>query len=272
MSSSDHVIRLARLLAGVSLSFLVGGACAPVTVASSGFSADGGVFDAGLDASSSHDTGNVEPEGGVCVPGDVATYHPVYHQAAVQPAACGSPELIDQFFKACLGSKATTDDCSDFAKENADCAACIVTPDSAVDYGPVIDHGGFVTANVAGCIEVEVEGASDAGSAALGCAKAVDALDGCELAACEANCPVSGMASLSQFQACTSSADGAGCSTFAAAASCTAPDSGVGVPSTCLTSDFSTFYYAVVPLFCLPVPVLDAGTPAADGGDGTAGD
>jgi hypothetical protein len=270
MSSRDHALRFARPLPGVLLAFAAGLACAPVTVTSAGASGDGGIFDAAIDASPGHGDSGVELEGGGCLPGDVATYHPVYHSPAVQPTACASDseDLIDAFYRACLGTHATSDDCSAFAKANAACAACIVTPDSATAYGPVVDHGGFVTANVAGCIEVEVEGASDAGSGALGCAKAVDALDGCELAACEANCPVTGATSLAQYQGCTSSADGAGCSTFAAAASCTAPDSGVGVPSTCLTSDFSTFYYDVVPLFCLPPPALDAGTVAADGAEG----
>jgi hypothetical protein len=134
-----------------------------------------------------------------------------------------------------------------------------------VAYGPIIDHGAFVTANVAGCIDLEIAGATDGGSAAIGCAKAVDALEGCEVAACEANCPVSDTASLSRFEACSTSADGTGCSTYAAAAACTAPDAGVGVPSTCLQTDFSAFYHSVVPLFCLPPPVVDAGAPATDG-------
>jgi len=278
MSSRDLTSRLARLLSRVSLllplPLAVGMACAPVTVSGSGATVDAGTIDAAvIDAATNGDGGSAEPDGGACVPGDVATFHPVYHPPAVQPQAC-TPELVGQFFTACLGSSRTTDACNDFRTDNPDCSACILTPEaptSPTPYGPLIDHGAFVTANVAGCIEVEVEGAAASadggtGSAALVCAKAVDALGGCQLAACEANCPVSAASasSLAQFQACASSADGNGCSTFASAVSCTQPDSGVDVPSACLQSDFSVFYDSVVPLFCLPPPPADAGA-ASDG-------
>jgi hypothetical protein len=243
----------------------IGVACAPVTVATpESASLEGGVPDAGVDAAASDGGAGGAPDGGVCMPGDVTTYHPMYHQADVQPTAC-SPDLVSSFFAACLGSSANKADCDSFRDANPDCAGCIVTPESAMEYGPIVDHGGFVTANVAGCIEVNVQSAVDAGGGALGCAHAVQALEGCELAACEANCPVSDSASLSEFQGCSSSVDSMGCSTFAAAATCTAPDAGDGLPTICLTSDFATFYEAVVPLFCLPPPPVDAGAAVPDG-------
>jgi hypothetical protein len=282
MSSRDLTSRLARLLSRVSLllplPLAVGVACAPVTVTGAGASVDAGALDAAVvDAATSGDGGSAEPDGSACVPGDVATFQPVYHPPAVQPQAC-TPELVGLFFTACLGASRTTDACNDFRKDNPECSACILTPEapaSPTPYGPLIDHGAFVTANVAGCIEVEVESAAasdggGAGSAALVCAKAVDALGGCQLAACEANCPVSAgsAASLAQFQACASSADASGCRTFASAVSCTQPDSGVGVPPACLQSDFSAFYDSVVPLFCLPPPPVDAGAASYDGPTG----
>ncbi len=273
MPFRDLPLRLVRLLSCVSLA-LSGVACAPVTVSGSGAAADGGGLDAGaIDAALGSDAG-AEVDAGACMPGDVATFHPAYHLPAVQPQAC-SPELISTFFDACLGSARTTGTCSTFRQDNPDCSGCILTPESAAKYGPVVDHGAFVTANVAGCIEVAVEGASavgdgGSGSEALVCAKAVDALEGCQLAACEANCPVSpdSAASLAQFQACASSADGSGCSTFAAAVSCTQPDSGIEVPAACLQSDFAAFYRSVVPLFCLPPPPIDAGAAAYDAPSG----
>jgi hypothetical protein len=245
----------------------IGVACAPVTVANEGASSEGGVPDAGVDAAGSPDSGGGgEPDGGVCLPGDVTTYHPMYHPADVQPTACGgSTDLVMAFFQACLASSASKSDCDSFREANPACASCIVSPESAAEYGPIVDHGGFVTANVAGCIEVNVQIALDAGGGALGCAHAVQALEGCELAACEANCPVSDTASLSEFQGCSSSVAAMGCATFAAAATCTAPDAGDGVPTICLTTDFATFYKAVVPLFCLPPPPVDAGTAVPDG-------
>jgi hypothetical protein len=281
MSFRDPFLRSARLLwplARLVLPITGCLACSPVTVATASESADAAVFDAGIDVATGADSGGgaVPPDGGSCAPGDVVTYHPAYHPAAVQPQACaGSPGLVEQFYEACLGAGRSTDACNGFRQANADCAACIVTPESAKAYGPIIDHGAFVTANVSGCIDVEVEraGAGDAGewaSDALVCAKAIDALEGCELAACEANCPVSpgSAASLAQFQGCTSAADGAGCSTFAAAVTCTGPDAGVSAPATCLQGDFSAYYHDVVPLFCLPPPAVEAGAPLVDGGAG----
>ncbi len=279
MSYSVLLSRSARLPSRAALTLLVamgaagatGAACAPVTVSTPGAAADGGGLDAAaIDAATGSDAGGAAPDAEACLPGDVATFHPVYHPPALQPGAC-SPALIEEFFDDCLGSGRSTGVCSKFRQDNPDCAGCILTPESAAAYGPVVDHGAFVTANVAGCIEVEVEGAAASGdggggSEALVCAKAVDALGGCQLAACEANCPVSSTsaASLGQFQSCASSADGSGCSTFAAAAACTQSDSGVDVPAVCVQPDFATFYRAVAPLFCLPPAPLDAGAAAYD--------
>ena len=267
MSPLALPVRVVRSLSWAPLVCVcaIGVACAPVTVATPDVSSEGGVLEAGVDAAASTDSGGGgEPDGGVCLPGDVTTYHPMYHPADVQPTAC-TQDLVASFFKACLGSSASKADCDSFRQANPTCASCIVSPESAAEYGPIVDHGGFVTANVAGCIEVNVQSALDAGGGALGCAHAVQALEGCELAACEVNCPVSDAASLSEFQGCSSSVDSMGCATFAAAATCTAPDAGDGVPTICLTSDFGTFYDAVVPLFCLPRPPVDAGAAVPDG-------
>jgi hypothetical protein len=275
MSLSTRSFRLVRSLCWVSLAGAsagaIGAACAPLTVATQGTSFEGGVFDGGVDAAAIDGGGGGEAGGEVCMPGDVTTYHSMYHSADIQPMACASsPGLVSGFFDACLGSSASKADCDAFRDANPDCANCIVSPESAKYYGPIVDHGGFVTANVGGCIEVNVQNALDAGGAALGCAHDVQALEGCELAACEANCPVSDTASLAQFQSCSNSADDTGCSSFAAAAACTEPDAGDGVPAICLTSDFGAFYDEVVPLFCLPPPVQDAGMAAPP--DGYPGD
>src|SRR4029077_6153484 len=121
-----------------------------------------------------------------CRPGDVATYRPApYHlAAAAHKGACDAMQIAD-FYKQCLGPQKTSAQCSAFMsdKTTGPCAACIVTSETADHYGPVIDHSGFVTANVAGCIELT-------DPSGVSCAKSVQALNGCELAACEANCPV----------------------------------------------------------------------------------
>jgi hypothetical protein len=143
-----------------------------------------------------------------------------------------------------------------------------VTPETADHYGPVIDHMGFVTANVAGCIEL-----TDYPSG-LACAKSVQAANGCELAACEANCPVHDMASRAGYDACAKQAAQVGCQYYDAMATryCNA-ERDAGQAAICLFPMFQEFYNAVVPLFCGPPPVrADAGLSLDAGGDASGWD
>jgi hypothetical protein len=144
-------------------------------------------------------------------------------------------------------------------QDNAKCAACILTPDTAAKYGPLIDHGNLVTANVAGCLELLAPGS-------LACAKAVQQLGGCELAACLANCAVHDAASLADYEACATQAESAGCQTFTSAAACALdlPDAAPGAAA-CL-GDFQSFYMAVVPIFCGLPEAGGPGPPDASGG------
>ena len=263
--------RIARVVPSCLLALTIGIGCAPLTVESSSGGADGGVLvNDGAPGPDDDAASGFAPDGGSCGPGDVATYHPTYHAANVQIGACDAGQ-VQSFFDACFGSTKSTSDCQDFRTKYPTCASCIITPESATTYGPIIDHTGFVSTNVAGCIEVtvaEVGTAADAGVAELTCAHAVEALAGCELAACEANCAVHDATSLSEFSQCTRSADGAGCGTFSAAASCVNPesDAAVPIPSACVQSDFAAFYAAIVPLFCVAPPPLDAGASSFDAG------
>jgi hypothetical protein len=193
-----------------------------------------------------------------CQPGAVQTFVPAVYHPSAPPwqgvcTAHQSGDLIARFYDACLGAGAMPEGCAGFKKEYPDCAGCIVTPETAAAYGPLIDHGGFVTANEAGCLEVR-------DPAAITCAKSVQALSGCELAACVANCPVTDATSLSAYGKCTSQADAIGCATYVAAASCTseAIEAGPSAVADCVTPDFKRFYDAVVPFFCGDAPP-DAG-------------
>jgi hypothetical protein len=132
-------------------------------------------------------------------------------------------------------------------KATSACAACIVTTESADFYGPVIDHGGFVTPNVAGCIELTDH-------SQYTCAENVQALTGCELAACEANCPVHDAASRAAYDACAAQAAQGGCTAFATAAKCADALQDGGPAANCLLPMFQDFYNAVVPLFCGSAP------------------
>jgi hypothetical protein len=217
--------------------------------------------------SSGSSSGFASLDGNACQPGSVATYHPdMYHaasgawQGACVPGPAGDP--IGAFFDACLGPNATTDQCNAVRQANAACVSCILTPDSARSYGPLIDHGSFVSANVAGCLELLVP-------AALSCAKAVQALDECEQAACKANCPVHDAASLTDYETCATQTESGGCQTYATAANCAITEPDAAPKAAVCLGDFQSFYSAVVPVFCGPPQGSDAGPgmPADASGD-----
>jgi hypothetical protein len=205
------------------------------------------------------------PDANACQPGIVATFQPgTYHPASGQwqgacvPDASGDP--ITGFYDSCLGANATSPHCSAFRETYTACVACLLTPASADRYGPLIDNGDFVTANVAGCIEL----AGDQPDASqLFCAGAVQALAGCETAACQANCAVHDAASLAAYESCATASDSGGCATFSAAASCADADIDAGGLAGACLGDFVTFYHAAAPRFCglATGTPFDAGTP-----------
>jgi hypothetical protein len=218
--------------------------CGTVTAPSGG--AASGAGDA---ATGSANVVGAAGNAGACQPGVVSTYVPATYQPAtgVWQGVCvdDGQDLIGQYYDACFGDGATPAACTAFktmSAATAACAACILTPVAASRLGPIIDYGGFVGKNTAGCIELVEPGG-------LPCATAVQALTGCELQACQANCPVSSSASLDAYYECAQAADGAGCASYAAMASC---DQGLdGSPaSVCDSAAFKDFYDAVVPLFC----------------------
>ena len=196
----------------------------------------GGVF--GADATTS------------CRASDVSTHVPTTYQSAISASgACldaDGAQVWDEFFDACLGSGKSKDRCDSFKQtpSKAACAACVLTPYTADQLGPIIDYVEFVGANVAGCIELTT--ARD-----LPCAKAVQALTDCEIGACQANCPVSDAVSLAAREACSRDAHAAGChSYYQAAYSCRAAEADGGLAGPCMYGPFKDFYEAVVPLFC----------------------
>jgi hypothetical protein len=196
----------------------------------------------------------------------VETFQPDPYRAATPPyeGACipkGWSDPIQVFYDACLGAKAKKDACTAFQRDYPACVACIVTPESAGRYGPIIDHGGYVTGNIPGCIEL-----TDPGG--LSCAKSLQALSECEQRACSANCPVTNASTLTAYDNCASEADATGCVTYSDAANCAEAlsDAG-GDASICLQTDFKGFYDSVVPLFCGTAPppamMIEAGSTSA---------
>lgn len=209
-------------------------------------------------------------DGGACMPGDVRTFVPAAYRPAT-PAwqdVCTGDQLA-AFYAACLATgpgTASPAACQAFEQAspaNAACASCLLTPESATMYGPLINHGSFITENVGGCVELTDPGAG------LGCAKAQQALAGCQLAACQASCPVSDPTTRDALVACESTAASAGCQMFATQAGCAAALGEAGVSTACQATTVHDFFLAVAPIFCGPPPSLEGGlrTDAAAGGD-----
>jgi hypothetical protein len=274
-------VRAIGLLPAALAASIYASGCGDVTGPSS---VDGG---GGPATTGSEDSGFPPGDASSCHPGDVETYVPTaYHPAAAgSTGACqgtGSTDLFQQFYAACLGPHATQPDCVTFADSYAGCSSCLLTPSTAARYGPLIGVGGFIVPNVAGCLELVgalhpgVDAGTDPG--ALPCAKAVQALEGCELAACEANCPVYDAASLDAYYRCASDADKLGCQSYAMHAACgdpyrsagasasACPDAGATPSAADCFASFKDFFNKVAPLFCgaplacaAPPPPLDAG-------------
>jgi hypothetical protein len=179
-------------------------------------------------------------------------------QGACVPDSAGN-DPIQQYYDACFGPQKSKVACDAFAAlspSNTRCQGCILTLETASMYGPLIRHGGFVQANVAGCIELT-------DSTALACAKSMEALSDCEIAACEANCPVSDANSFSAYASCARQADDNGCKLYASTPSC----ADAGAKSACLAASFEQFYFMAVPLFCGSGPDAAIGLRAEGGAD-----
>jgi hypothetical protein len=203
---------------------------------------ESGTVDAPADAGALDEYGW---DANACSPGAVQTFHPTAYIPALRKSSCVGVDpavnLIDQFYTLCLGTGRDAAKCALFQSANSECYDCLLTPSGSASYGPVIRYSGFVEANIAGCIELASRGA-------LGCAESVQALEQCDLAACEANCPVTDPPSLAAFEGCATDSEMTVCKPYAGPASCLMSDS--GPLSVCDSADFAVFYKMAAPLFC----------------------
>lgn len=250
----------AAVAAAAALAFSAG-ACTSATVLSEPSSI--GPADAATQADGANGGGSGSSDASACRPASVETYKPDAYRSATgaYQGACKSEsnvDLVELFFGSCLGQNASKQACATYVKDYPQCAACIVTPDTSAHYGPIVARQGFVTGNLAGCIELT-------DPVGLSCAKALQALDGCERAACAANCPVTSQASLDAYGECAGQANQGGCQSYEQAASCAdgEREGGTLAASVCFRGpSFKDFYDSVVPLFCGPPP----SAPHADAG------
>lgn len=186
-----------------------------------------------------------------CAPADVTTFQPPTYVPAVgaSQGKC-TPAQIQSFYDDCLAPNATQATCAPFSRstgtaENKACAACIVTADSATSYGAIVEHKGVVNINIPGCMELT----DPAGG--LMCAKAYQAADACDRAACAANCPVTDDASFQLYQACLQQAGGGGCKSYAQGSACASAEADGGPAARCfMGQSFQDLYSIVVPIFC----------------------
>lgn len=206
--------------------------------------------DAMADAAGSADAGTCPPPTvGTCAPANVATFMPQYKPpTGGHQGKCTSAQL-DAYFTACDGPSSSRANCAAFRTNNAACATCLESQESAPSWGPLVfTTNGVVQINIPGCIAI-LEPCNET------CARAYEAALQCEFAACETNCPVTtDPATLQAFQTCDDTADRCGCSKYAAGSTCAEGLTGPGHPAAICTSaaDFQTYFKQVAPVFCGP--------------------
>jgi hypothetical protein len=177
----------------------------------------------------------------VCQPQSGTTFTSRWHPAIHRLAACTSQQVTD-YFTACYGAGATTAGCTQYTQANSTCTSCLSTPPTAVAWGAIIAYNGFSEVNVAGCFYWH--GAS-------ACATQLQASTDCELAWCQANCPVTDQATLDALDACETQTanDPSQCQSYATQAQC-ANDAGAA-SSICVGTSFSDDYTRVATVLCV---------------------
>lgn len=247
----------------ISLGALVGAltyGCSSTTANNGGGGGDdGGVStsDGGKDSgvkkdggTTGGDSGTTGDDGGTtttCAPGDVSTFMPPAYKPAARMAGACTAAYITAFYDNCLAANATMQTCAPWGSSgdgmHKACAGCILSAETASSYGALVEHKGTVSINVAGCMEIKQGNQT--------CAKAYQASDACNEAACAANCPVTDDASFQLYQACVQQAAANGCKTYGQAAACADAAADGGAAAVCFQGQsFQDLYNSVVPVFC----------------------
>jgi hypothetical protein len=253
----------ALVLPSVAGGLLAAFACAPPDIVTNAPGYDSGYDSAALDDGGM--TGVDAPtdaNASSCHPGSGEFFMPGKYRPAtgLYQNKCTGLSIVD-YYNACLGPKASTSECAARHMIDSTCVDCIITPDTAPYYGPIVQHMEVAQENVAGCIEL-----LDPGNTM--CAYNVQQSVACDVAACSANCPVKDQATFDDYNNCVSQADTGVCANYTKAAGCAYAEADGGAASRCLQATFRDYYYEVVPIFCAtPLTVIDAGpAPGLDGG------
>jgi hypothetical protein len=194
------------------------------------------------------DDGGGDDGGGGCpTPADVSGFTPPAYKHAKQSAGACTSAFIDAFYNDCLAANATTQTCAVWGtgadQAHKTCEACLVTASNAAQYGALVEYKGLVSANVAGCMEIE-QGKPT-------CAMAYQANDLCQHAACDSVCAVTDNASFQLWQQCAQAAEAGGCKTLATGAACADAAAEAGPAAACFAGQtFQDLYTAVGNIFC----------------------
>jgi hypothetical protein len=196
-----------------------------------------------------------------CAPGDTSAFTPNWVPPVSNPDACTDVQIKD-FFAACYDANTkSTQACQAWTKvgANVKCFGCLDTPETATSYGALVEHKGYVTANVAGCEALVTEDTSS-----TGCAAKLAAENDCTHFACETNCPLtSDPQSFTDFSNCLNNAPKTACKSYVSAL---CADAGADISVCTSYSAFKDYYFGLAPIFCGGKPaIVDGGTDASDG-------
>lgn len=155
--------------------------------------------------------------------------------------------LIAEYYDACLSSMGS---CAAFLQgdaAHAACQACLTSYFGDSQWGPLVNGPDEVETNTSGCIALLDPGAID-------CAKAIQAQDQCQHAACDTVCSGSSASGFDSWVTCSAAANGCGCTSWFQAAQCVQSLSGAKSPAApCLVGQtFQDLYYSVAAAFCGP--------------------
>jgi hypothetical protein len=199
--------------------------------------------DAGLPDGAAFDAMRMPEAAGTCSPGDVSSFTSMWTPpVGPHTGACHEDELTQLVMDCFDPTAATATACSAWFADggNTACAKCVAGPVTATTWTPLIyssNPGESDYINVPGCVAL-------ADPFHAPCAHAIEAQFSCELAACEANCPVPQAAgalhdaAIKNLGDCFAAADVGGCNMLAnEALACASPLLDGGASSFCFSAD-----------------------------------
>jgi len=200
-------------------------------------------------AAQDDDGGAVACSGGPCPsPADVSGFVPTWRPPIGAHQGRCTPALIDEYYQNCLsigGAQACDAFGSAADQAHQACGACISSDFGDLGWAPIVRSAHVVEANGAGCIALLDPSAID-------CAKAVQALDQCEHAACDPVCGAASAMAFDDWDQCTAAANACGCKSWFGASDCIKQITADGGPAAqCLIGQtFEDFFSVAAEVFC----------------------